>query len=322
MRRFGWMLALACVLLAAPASAAFPERPATLVVPFSPGGSTDLDGRAFAQIASKYFGQPVVVANREGGSGIIGSQFVNKAKPDGYTVLCGRPGAQGVATACFPDTTPFTLDSFTFLGIIDSTPLTLLVHPDAPYKTLQELIAYIKANPGKLKYSSSGVSSIHNFGTQLMLNLAGLKHDALVHVPYKGGGEALTAVMGGQVDMMMCAYNEGASHIKGKTLRSLVITSTKPFEFAPEVPTAVQAGMPDLDIHTWFVLLGPKNMAADVQAKWWDVIQKVVVDEDWKRMVADLGCVATPMNPVEAKAYVVKQNEMLRRVGQAMGVVK
>ena len=322
MRRLGWLLLAALVLLPSSAFAAFPERPATLVVPFSPGGSTDLDGRAFAQIASKYLGQPVVVANREGGSGIIGSQFVNKSKPDGYTVLCGRPGAQGVATACFPDTTPFSLDSFTFLGIIDSTPLVLLVHPDAPYKTLQELIATIKANPGKLKYSSSGVSSIHNFGTQLMLNLAGLKPDALVHVPYKGGGEALTAIMGGQVDMMMCAYNEGSGHIKGKTLRPLVITSPEPFPFAPEVPSAKQAGMPDLDIHTWFVLLGPKGLSKDVQDTWWNVIQKVVVDEDWKRMVAELGCIATPMNPEEAKAYVVRQNAMLRRVGEAMGVVK
>ena len=315
-------LALMLALAGAPAQAAFPEQPINLIVPFSAGGSTDLDARAFATVASKYIGQPVMVANKPGGSGIIGSQYVNMSKPDGYNILIGRPGAQGVATACFPDTTPFTLDSYTFLGMIDTSPCVLMVHPDAPYKTLQELIEYIKANPGKLKYSSSGVSSIHNFATQYMLNLSGMEHDALVHVPYKGGGEALTAIMGGQVDMMICAYNEASGYIKAGTLKALVVMTRDPFSFAPDVPTCVQAGMPELELGTWFVLLGPKNMPQDVRDKYWDTIQKVVKDPDYLRMIGDIGCVPMLMDPESSKKFVVEQNDIFRKVGVAIGIVK
>lgn len=319
---FAVAVTLAAWMFPIASQAVFPEQPINLIVPFSPGGSTDLDGRAFAQIAGKYLGKPVVVVNQAGGAGIPGSNYVAKSKPDGHTVLCGRPGAQGVATACFPETTPFSLDSFTFLGIIDSTPLVLLVAPDAPFKNLQELIAHIKTNPGKLKYSSSGLSSIHNFGMQYMLNLAGLKPEDMIHVPYKGGGEALTAIMGGQVDMMMCAYNEGSNHIKSKSLRALVITTKDTFPPLPDVDSATASGMPNLDLHTWFVLLGPKNMPAETQQIWWETIQKVVKDPDWLKMITDLGCIPTPMDPVAAKDYVVKQNELFRNLGKGMGIVR
>lgn len=307
---------------ASAANAAFPERPINLIVPFSAGGSTDLDARAFATIASKYIGQPMMVANKPGGSGVIGSNYVVKSKPDGYNIVIGRPGAQGVATACFPDTTPFTLEDYTFLGMIDATPVVLMVHPDAPYKTVKELLDYIKANPGKLKYSSSGVGSIHNMATQRLLNLAGMKHDALIHVPYKGGGEALTAIMGGQVDLMLCVYNEAASFIKAKTLRPIMVMTAEPFKFAPDVPTAVQSGMPEMQMGTWFVLLGPKGMPQDVQDKYWDTIQKVVADPDYQRMIADIGCVPFMMNAKDAKAYVVEQNRIFREIGKAIGIVK
>lgn len=316
------ILTLMLAVTGSPARAAFPEQPINLIVPFSAGGSTDLDARAFATIAGKYIGQPMMVANRPGGSGIIGSQYVVSSKPDGYTILIGRPGAQGVATACFPETTPFTLDSYTFLGMVDASPCVLMVHPDAPYKTLQEFIAYIKANQGKLKYSSSGVSSIHNFATQYMLNLSGMKHDALIHVPYKGGGEALTAIMGKQVDMMICAYNEASSYIKSGTLKALVVMTKDPFPFAPEIPTAVQAGMPELQLGTWFALLGPKDMPQEVRDVYWNTIQKVVVDPDYLRMIGEIGCVPTLMDAETAKEYVIAQNAIFREVGQAIGIVK
>ena len=316
------LLTVALGIACSPAQAAFPDQPINLVVPFSAGGTTDLDARAFATVAGKYLDQPMMVANKPGGSGIIGSQFVNMAKPDGITILCGRPGAQGVGTACFPETTPFTLDSFTFLGMIDMSPCVLMVRPDAPYKNLQELLDHIKANPGKLKYSSSGVNSIHNFATQYMLNLAGMKHDALIHVPYKGGGEALTAIMGGQVDMMFSIYSEAAAYLKAGTLKPLVILTKEPFPFAPEIPTCVDAGMPQLEFGTWFVLLGPKNISDDVCSKYWEVIQKVLADPDYQRMLADFGCIPTPMDGPTSRDYVVKQNEIYRNVGKAIGLVK
>lgn len=208
------------------------------------------------------------------------------------------------------------------MGMIDTSPCVLMVNANAPYNTLQEFIEYIKANQGKVKYSSSGVNTIHNFATQQMLNLAGMKHDALIHVPYKGGGEALTAIMGGQVDMMICAYNEASSFIKAGTLKCLVIMTKEPFPLNPTLPTSVQAGMPELELGTWFVLLGPKNMPQDVKDKYWDTIQKVVKDPDYLRMISDIGCVPMLMNPEESKQYVIEQNEMFRNVGKAIGIVK
>ena len=316
------VLALALGVICSPAHAEFPDRPVTLVVPFSAGGATDLDARAFAEVAGKYLGQPVTVNNHPGNSGTFGSQFVSMSAPDGYTILIGRPGPQGVATSCFAERTPYTLDSFTFLGMIDTSPCVLMLRPDAPYRNLAQLVADIKANPGKLKYSSSGVNSIHNFATQYMLKITNLKPESLVHVRHRGGGEALEAIKNGQVDMMFSVFTEAAPYIKEGSLKPLLVMTRDPCPFAPEIPTATDAGLAKYEFGTWFVLLGPADMPQDVRDKYWDVIQKVVADEEYQQKIAEIGCTPLLMDGAVAKEFVINQNTIYRNIGKAIGLVK
>ena len=182
--------------------AKYPTKPITLVAPYGPGGASDLASRTLAAVAPKYIGQPVVVVNRTGAGGVTGSTYVNKSKPDGYTLLLSRIGCQAVAPA-LNATIPYKWDQFTFLGLLELNPFVYVVKADSPYKNLGDLLSAIKAEPGKLSYSTSGPLTLLNMGTQKLFSVADLKSDAATMVPYKGGGGAKTPGPGAQAERLL-----------------------------------------------------------------------------------------------------------------------
>ncbi len=179
-----------CMLAALPGLAtaqAYPAKPVQLIVPFSAGGDADMAARNLSAAAQGLLGQPLVVVNKAGANGAIGSAAVKNAAPDGYTLLVGRIGSQVLLPALQPKTTPYTARDFTYIGLLELNPVVCVVHPDSPYKTIGDLAQALKAHPGKLNYSHSGPATVQNLAPQLLLSSLGLKSEAVVNVPYKGG---------------------------------------------------------------------------------------------------------------------------------------
>ena len=202
-----------------------PNRPIQLVVPFAAGGDADQAARILAPAAGPLLGQTIVVANKAGANGAIGSSFVKDAAPDGYTLLLGRIGSQVLLPALQPGTTPYRWNDFTFLGLLELNPVVCVVHPESNYKTLADLTRALKADPGKLNYSHSGPATVQNLAPQLLFSSLGLKPDAAVNVAYKGGNEVALAVMTRTVDFACNNLSSMAGLVAGGKLTALVTTT-------------------------------------------------------------------------------------------------
>lgn len=242
------------------ASAAYPDATITLVVPWAPGGSTDILARALAEQLTKTMGQTVLVDNKPGASGNIGSNLVAKAKPDGYTLLVGSMSTHAMNPALMP--------AMPFKGVEDFTPIaqmanvvnTLVVNASVPVKTVGELVAYAKANPGKLNYASAGPGSTNHLSAVLFEKAAGVQ---MVHVPYKGGAPAVVDTVGNQTQVLFSAGTQTLPHVKSGKLRLLAVTETKRSTLLPDVPT-VGESLPGYQLGVWYGLFGPANMPKDL----------------------------------------------------------
>ena len=220
--------------VAAPAAAqAYPDRPVQLVVPFSTGGDSDLSARNLAPAMQKVIGQTVVVVNRAGASGAIGSQVVKDAKPDGYTLLLARIGSQALLPALKPNL-GYRWDDFSFLGLIERNPFVCAVHVDSPYRSFGDLVAAMKKNPGKLNYSTSGPGTILNLGPQMLFEALKLGPEAAVQVAYKGGGDAAMAVLSRDVDFNCGNLTSLIGNIKGGKMRALFTTTPTRWKDIPD----------------------------------------------------------------------------------------
>lgn len=310
----------ALALFASLAQAAYPERPVTFIVPFSAGGDADLAGRNLGAAAQSMLGQPIVVVNKAGASGAIGSQFVKEASPDGYTLLVARVGSNAVLPALKRDT-PFKWNDFTFLGLLELNPVVCVVNPDSPYRTLADLVQAMKAKPGKLNYSSSGVGTILNLGAQLLLQSAGLGSEAAAHIAYKGGGEAALAVVSKDVDFSCGNLTSAIGLIKGGKLRALVVTTPERVKDIPDVPTARESGYPQLEaIVGWSALYGPPGMSASLVAKWSGVLAQVAKDPRWLRGEEKIGSIPRVLGPEETHKYVADQFDVYEKLGKKLGI--
>ncbi|NCX14558.1 MAG: tripartite tricarboxylate transporter substrate binding protein, partial [Burkholderiaceae bacterium] len=202
----------------------YPNKTITLIAPYAAGGDSDFSGRNLAAVASKMIGQPVVVQNVVGASGTIGSQKVRTSPPDGYTLLVSRGGSQAIVPA-LDSNTPYKWNDFTMISLLDFNPVVCVVKPDAPYKTMKDLIDAIRANPGKLNYATAGPGTTQHLAVEVILSQLGLPSTAAMMIPYKGGGEASTALLGGQVQFICNNLTTMVGQIKGGAMRALV-TST------------------------------------------------------------------------------------------------
>jgi tripartite-type tricarboxylate transporter receptor subunit TctC len=315
----GTLAALATITVVGAAQAEYPTKPVTLVAPYGPGGASDLAARTVSATAPGYLGNGILVVNRTGAAGVVGSTFVAKSKPDGYTVLLSRVGSQAAVPA-INTKIPYKWDDFTFLGLLEQNPFVLAVKADSPYKTFDDLKAAIKSGK-KLSYSSAGVGTLLHVAMVIVLNDLGLPPDALTHIPFKGGGKAAAAVAGGHADMIFQNLSGVISQIQGKKLRALVISTSERAPTIPDVPTATEVGHPNLHVVVgWSGIWGPKGLPDDVVAKWTEVLGKLKGDKAWNKLTKGLGSIPSIMPPAETKAFVKKQYETFKAVAEKVGL--
>lgn len=308
------MFAVAAALAAAGLSGApawaqdgaYPTRPVTLVVSAAAGGTTDLAARMIAEPLSKALGQPVVVDNRPGGSGGIAAQTVARAKPDGYTLMVQYSGYQ-VITPLLTKTAWDPVKDFTPVANLLSAPQVLVVRPSLPVKTLKELVAYAKANPNKLNYASSGNGSLQHVSTELLNQMAGIQ---ITHVPYKGTGPAMTDLLGGSVDLTITTPPPLMGHIQGGKLRPLVVTSKQRLPSLKDVPSAPEAGYPDLDVSSWFAMYAPAGTPKPIIDKLAGEIERIMQTDAFRKKAEELGAEARFMGPQQLATY--QRNELAR----------
>ncbi len=278
--RRAFLIAAAALCAAGPqvagASTDYPKRPIRLVIPFAPGGGTDIIGRAVADKLSTHLGQPIVVINTAGAGGTIGGASVAKAEPDGYTLLLWHVGM--ISSAHTNKPLPYDpLKDFTPIGQVATAANLIAVNPQVPARTLKELVALGKAKPDNLHFGSSGIGGADHLAGELFSQVAGIK---TVHVPYKGGGPATIAVVSGEVQFVAGSASQVMSMVKAGKLRPLAVMQKQRISSLPDVPGAPEAELPELDYQTWFALWGPARMPADVVAKLSAGLRTVLGRED------------------------------------------
>jgi tripartite-type tricarboxylate transporter receptor subunit TctC len=253
--RSGYVGLLLLVFTASNALAqAYPERPIRLVVPFSPGGFSDIAARTIGVALSKSLGVGVIVDNRAGAGGLIGAEFVAKAAPDGYTLLLGSNGPVTVGPALYPNVPYDPIKSFAAISSLGVSPITLEVHPSMPVKTVAEFVAYLKANPGKVTVASPGIGTSSHLAAELFQLVTDTK---MVHVPYKGSGPEMIDLVSGTVNCSFDPLSSSLANIQAGKLRPLAVTTLTRAPSLPDVPTLDEAGVKGYEASTWVALLAP-----------------------------------------------------------------
>jgi tripartite-type tricarboxylate transporter receptor subunit TctC len=311
----------ALVVAATTAYAQYPARPIALTVGFAAGGDSDLSARNLAQHAPKYLGkQPMVVVNRVGASGAIASMAVRNAAPDGHTLLVARIASHAILPAI--DTkTPYKWNDFAFLSLLELNPYVCVVKNDSTAKTMPDLMAQIRKNPGKLNFATSGVGTIQNFGPQYLFTLAGLTKDHAVGIHYKSGGEVTTALLGGQLQFGCNNLTTLLPHVKAGTFRALMTTTRERWPELPDVPTSRELGWPAMErIVGWTALLGPPRMAKEPTQKWLEALRKLAADQDWLAGNAKLAGIPSIRSPAETEKFMKEQYELYEQLAMSLGI--
>jgi tripartite-type tricarboxylate transporter receptor subunit TctC len=278
---------LTATILGAPltlqAQGNFPERPIRMVIPFAPGGETDIFARALAPKLGEVLGQPVVIENRPGATGIVASEQVARAQPDGYTLIFGTAATHALNLSVFKSLPYHPLKDFQPVAFVGTVPLVLFAHPTMP-DNLKAFIAQLKANPGKYSYGAAGASTSH-LGVELFKNAAAV---SAVHIAYKGTGPALQDLLGGQVQFMGASIGVGKAMLEAGRVRALAVMSTERLAGAPSIPTATEAGLP-LEVGTWNVVMAPAGTPAPIVKKLNQAINQVLVDPAIRERLTGLG---------------------------------
>jgi tripartite-type tricarboxylate transporter receptor subunit TctC len=295
----------AATLIAAGAAAqTYPNKPIRLIIPFPPGGATDVLGRTLAQKLSGTLGQPVIVENKPGAGGAIGAEAAAKSVADGYTLLLATNSTHVIGPLLNPKTSYHPQNDFTPIVHLANVPNLLLVNNAVPAKNVRELIALAKAKPGSLNYASSGNGTIVHLTTELFKAQAGV---FITHIPYRGTAMAIPDMVGGQIHVLFDSLVSALPHVKEGRLRALAITSLRRSPLAPDVPTVAESGLPGFESNTWFGLYGPKGLAVDQTAKLNAAVNQVLADKDMQERLAKLG--ADPAGGSAAQfVAVVKQD--------------
>jgi tripartite-type tricarboxylate transporter receptor subunit TctC len=295
----------ACIVALATAAAAaaaqdYPTRPIRMIVPYPPAGGTDIVARVISEPLGAALGQPIVIENRGGAAGNVGTDAAAKSAPDGYTVLFTL--SSHTINPKLYDKLPFDVEKdFVPVGLAASIPQILVANPSLPVNNVQELIAYAKANPGKLNFASVGTGSPGHIAGELFKLKAGVD---IVHVPYKGGGPAVTDTLGGQVQLLFVSMPAAWQYVKAGRLRALAVTSDKRSVVAPEVPTMVESGVPDCVVNSWYGALVPAKTPPAAVAKLSAALIKVLQTSDVRNKLLLQGAEATTSTPQEFDALI------------------
>lgn len=291
---------VAACSLAASAFAAYPDKPVTLLVPFPPGGSTDLIARMVAPKVQEKLGGSFLVDNKGGAGGTIGTAMVKRAAPDGYTLLVTSLGPLVIGPHLMKNVAYDATKDFDYITVAVQAPNVLAVPASSPHKSLADLLAYEKAHPGKMTFASSGNGSSDHLTAELFWQQSGTSG---VHVPYKGGGPATTDLIGGQVDASFMNINAAMPHLKAGKLRALAITSTKRSPLLPDVPTLEEAGVKGVVVTSWQAFAAPKGIPADIRTKLHDAVVAALNDPANKARLLDLGFEIVGNTPEQFKQF-------------------
>ncbi len=308
---------LACLLVFATQATAqsYPSRPVRMVIPLSPGGFADVPGRILASRLSALLGYNVFVENRAGAGGTIGADFVAKSAPDGYTLLF--TGTPHVISAWVYKKLPYDpLKDFEPVALVASGPYVLVVNPQLPVKSVHELIAAAKAQPGQIDYASSGNGSAQHLVSALFASMAGIQ---LNHVPYKGSGPAMQDLLGGQVKVSFAGIPNVLPHVKAGRLRALAVSTPQRSPDLPEVPTVAEAGVPGYRATLWLNLAAPAGTPADIVQRLYAETAKALQDAELQQSFRAAGVEASPMSPRELAAFMQAEYEKWGKVVRDTG---
>jgi tripartite-type tricarboxylate transporter receptor subunit TctC len=301
----------------AQSQAGYPNKPVTFIVPFPPGGGTDISARTVAAKLTDRWGKSVLVENRGGAAGILGADAVARARPDGYTLLIVNVGITSINPALYPKL-PYDPDkAFVPISLICELPFVLMASPSFPPNTVKELVAFAKANPDKVTFASSGQGGSPHLTAEIFQLATGTK---LTHVPYKGGGPAMTDLMAGHVNLLFASVLEGSSHIKAGKLKGLAVTHAKRSPAIPDVPTLAEAGVKDAESGSWIALLAPAGTPSAVIQKISMDLKEAVGAADVREKLIAQGAVPQSSTPAELQALIDADRSRYGRIIREKGL--
>ena len=317
MKTIRFLLLGACMVFAAAAAKAadYPSRPIRLIVPFPPGGITDIMSRAVAARLSASLGEPIVVDNRAGASGVIGAGLASRAAPDGYTLMMGNISTLGINSAIIKDMPYDPVKSFTPVSMVAVQPLIVAVSPGTPATNMAELVALAKSKPGGLFYGTSGTS--YQLVTEAFNSAMGIK---MVHVPYKGSSPAIEALLANQINVMFDPFSTLYGQVRAGKVRGLALTTKKRLSVAPELPTVSETVLPNFDASSWQGIVAPAGTPKPIVDKLNAAITKILKTDEVQRQFAKQGVEASPSTPEEFGAYIASERKRWQDVANTVGI--
>jgi tripartite-type tricarboxylate transporter receptor subunit TctC len=309
--------AVAVVTALAAQAQDYPNKPVSLVVAFSAGGNNDLRARQLGVPVGATLGQTIVVENKPGASGNIGHDFVARAKPDGYTLGIGAMGPLSVNASLFPKMTFDPTKDFVPVVLIEKAPLVLVTRADKPYKSLKDVVTAAKAKPKSVNIGNAGTGGAHHLSAELFEDTAGIE---MLHVPYKGGGPAATALLSGEIDLMFEQTYAALPSIQAGKTRALAVTSDKRLPSLPDVPTMAELGYPQVTVSNWLGIVAPKGTAPEVVKKLNDAFNKALATQDIREKIAGPGNVVGGGTPEEFGAFIAAENKRWAALIKAKGI--
>jgi tripartite-type tricarboxylate transporter receptor subunit TctC len=316
----GWRGLIVVLALFAPVAAAaqdYPTRPVTFVVPFPPGGSTTVVGRIVAERMSETLGAAIVVENRGGAGGTVGTRSVARSAPDGYTLLLGYTGTLAIGPTMYPNAGFDPRRDFVPIGRIGLAPAVLVVHPSLPVHSTAELIAYAKAHPGELNYGSAGIGTVGHLAGELLASSAGLK---LVHVPYRGTGPALTDLLGGHIPLMFSPIPSVIGHVGAGALRALAVTSAERSRLLPDLPTVAESGLGGYEAALRYGLVAPTGTPPSIVARLNRELRSALAAPEVLKQLANDGAEALPSTPEQYAADIDREERAWSKIVTALGL--
>lgn len=313
------VMAAAFLSCASSAFADYPRSPVSVICPFGAGGAGDVAARVLASAVKDDFPQPVMVVNKPGAAGVVGTMSARLSRPDGYTLLAGRVANNAIIPA-LNKTIKYRWDDFVCLGLLDLNPLVFVVRKDAPYATLRELADDIKARPGAVSFSTAGALNIQEVAAYMLLHAVGVDKNGAVSVPFPSDAAGKNAILGGHV--VFGALNLSAVQDQlqeGGGLRALAVTTPERLERFPGIPTASEAGFPELEnILGWNALFGPKGMPQEAVDTWVAALARIKDDPEWIARTRNMGSIPRLLPPEETRTFVKEQVEKFEALGTAL----
>jgi tripartite-type tricarboxylate transporter receptor subunit TctC len=295
---------------------AYPERPITMVVTFSAGGSSDVLARGVAEALSRGLGKQVAVDNRPGAGGHIGAESVARAVPDGYTILFGTNGTLGIGPALYRNLRYDPKHDLAPIGILHKLPLLLIVNPSVPATNLRELIDYARANPGRLSFASAGIGTVSHLAGELFKEQAGID---ILHVPYKGGGSTFPDLLAGRVSMMLETIPTALPLVRSGGMRAIGVTVKERSAVTPDIPTLAESGLPDFDVSAWTGLFAPTGTPRAIVERLNAATRRIAADTKYAALIQSMGTDVASSSPEAFGAFVrediVRWTDVIARAG-------